>query len=225
MRKTTQIAERVRAATRVAHSRLEQRLDIFSKLAAPRSRTQLVERFYGFHAGAERVLAPVLTTVPGIDYPSRRRSPLIIRDLAALGASSPRTIELWTPRPVATIAEALGLLYVLEGSTLGGKVIRRRVLAEGGTMHGLSFLDPYMEGSGERWQSFLSSVRREILPNDSDAVGGFIAAAIMGFEHAERWLCGDAAPDIQTRTRSQHLRPGTDPYSGIDSAARSSSRF
>ena len=84
-------------------------------------------------------------------------------------------------------------------------------------MQWLSFLDPYMEGSGERWQSFLSSLRREILPNDSDAVGGFIAAAIMGFRAYRTWLSGDAAPDIQTRTRSQHLRPGTDPYSGINS--------
>jgi heme oxygenase len=213
------IIERVRDATRAAHSQLEERLDIFARLAVPANRARLVARFYGFHAGAERAVSPVLAALPGLDYPDRRRTPLLLDDLAAMGVGEPHDLALWTPLRASSVAEALGLLYVLEGSTLGGKIIRRQVVAGGGTMIGLSFLDPYRERSGERWHAFLAVVAREISAEDRTAAADFVGAAVRGFENAKRWLCDDAAPDHCGRTRPEGVRPGADPHSGVDSAA------
>jgi heme oxygenase len=58
------------------------------------------------------------------DWPARRRSHLLREDLAALGAPlpSPEAIE-----PIGGTAEILGALYVLEGSRLGGAMLKRSV--------------------------------------------------------------------------------------------------
>jgi heme oxygenase len=61
------------------------------------------------------------------DWPERRRSDLVLRDLAAL------RLELPSPEPVATLSGTpaiLGAVYVLEGSRLGGALLRRSLPAD-----------------------------------------------------------------------------------------------
>ncbi|HEX9954810.1 MAG TPA: biliverdin-producing heme oxygenase [Allosphingosinicella sp.] len=58
------------------------------------------------------------------DWSERRRSELVLRDLAALGAAPP------PPEPVPALSDTpaiLGTIYVLEGSRLGGALLRRSV--------------------------------------------------------------------------------------------------
>ena len=89
-------------------------------------------------------------------------------------------------------AEALGWLYVLEGSSLGGKVIRKQVTSSGGDMTGLGFLDPYGAELGARWRAFLNVLERE---GRSEAdLEAMVAGAQAGFRYAEACLC--ASPDV-----------------------------
>jgi heme oxygenase len=60
------------------------------------------------------------------DWPARRRSAAILADLAALGRPAPPAPA--SPRAPGR-AEVAGLLYVLEGSRLGGQLLLRRALA------------------------------------------------------------------------------------------------
>lgn len=60
------------------------------------------------------------------DWPDRRRSRLLTEDLAALGVSKPAQSE---PLTFETREAALGALYVLEGSRLGGGVLARSIPA------------------------------------------------------------------------------------------------
>jgi len=58
------------------------------------------------------------------DWQSRRRAPLLKRDLAALGVALEGLAEF----PVPNSPEALlGAIYVLEGSRLGGKFLERQI--------------------------------------------------------------------------------------------------
>jgi heme oxygenase len=180
------VLARLRAATAPAHERLEADLDLFTAIATPRGRRRLVRRFHGLHSGAEAVLAPWLGAVPGLDFQARRRRDLLAADLAALGeAAAPAP-----PHPAPTsLPEALGQFYVLEGSTLGGQVIRKRVLGAGGTMQGLSFLDPYGAETGPRWKSFLGILDRECQrPARAEAA---VRGGLAGFEAARRHLCAE----------------------------------
>jgi len=184
------VLERLREATRPAHERLEERLDMLSKLHSVEQRRTLAAAFHRLHAGMERELAPWLAEVDGLDFEDRRRSRLLDADLAALGAPAPEPAA--GPRP-ADRAEALGLMYVLEGSSLGGKVIRKHAERAGLDMAGLGFLDPYGERTGQAWRAFLTVLDREC-PAQDEALG--LAAArggVRGFAHAEQVLLEGSA--------------------------------
>jgi len=75
---------------------------------------------------AEKALdrAGIATLLP--DWPNRRRSHLLVADLAELGLPVPDGEIL----PVVSgIPALLGWVYVLEGSRLGGNILRRAVAA------------------------------------------------------------------------------------------------
>jgi heme oxygenase len=174
---------RLREATQADHRRLESRIDVLGRIATCDGRRGLIARFHALHVDGEAAMTPWLAGLDGLDFAARRRSPALKRDLAAVGGATLPS----EPIPVGGVGEALGLMYVLEGSTLGGRVIRKQVAARGGDMAGLSFLDPYGDGVGERWRSFLAVLEAE---PDVDAV---VAGACAGFRHAERRLCDEAA--------------------------------
>jgi heme oxygenase len=84
---------------------------------------QLLRIFYGFYQPLETRLDPFFTetTFPG--YEKRRKSGSLLRDIGALTQSSFH-LELPEHIPdIVSFSSAMGALYVLEGSTLGGQVI------------------------------------------------------------------------------------------------------
>jgi|SRR5215217_469640 len=180
---------RLREATRDEHQRLEDSLDIFTRVSRPEGRRRLVERFHGLHAGAERALSPLLSSVEGLDYDARSRMPFLAADVSALGGDPARLTECDIERP-ASLGEALGLFYVLEGSTLGGHVIRKRLEAGGDTARGLGFLDPYRGEVGARWRDFLAVMERDT-PTDA-ARDQAVRGALTGFGITQNWLCAPA---------------------------------
>ncbi len=84
--------------------------------------------------------------MPDLDFANRSRTGL----LAAFAGHRPLPDF---PAPTGQ-AEALGMLYVLEGSTLGGRFITGALAARGVIDPGLAFLDPYRDQTGVRWRSF-----------------------------------------------------------------------
>lgn len=83
---------------------------------------------YGFHRDFERVLG----AIPGIrlalpDFDERRKLPLLARDLQALALVVPEEARAFPLPPLDTVARGLGAMYVLEGSTLGGRILSRHL--------------------------------------------------------------------------------------------------
>lgn len=188
MSKTT--LERLREATRNAHEGLEARLDILNRMDTLAGRQTLAAGFHAFHAGVELATAPHLANLPGLEFASRRRTPLLEADLERLGVRAGAPASVAPPR---SVAEALGLLYVVEGSSLGGKVIAKQAAARGLDLEGLSFLNPYGERTGEYWKGFLSILDRECPAQDPGRGEAAARAAASAFAHAEITLCGGAA--------------------------------
>lgn len=182
------IVARLRAATGQAHQRLDERLDIIARLSDHSSRRTLVARFWGLHAGAEPALAPALGSVAGLDLVHRSRMAAFAADLAALDLDE-TALERCPVDAPAEPGEALGFLYVLEGSSLGGKVIRRAMAARGRDLTGLGFLDPYGARTGERWCDLLTVLRRESEGETAGSGDAIVRGGITGFARAEAWLC------------------------------------
>jgi heme oxygenase len=178
---------RLRDATRPEHDRLERRVDILTRISEPMARRALVEGFYSLHRDLEAALAPWLSGAPGLDFAGRSRMALLKADLEGLGGRPPGPESV----AVAGDREALGLLYVLEGSTLGGQVIRREARRIGAPMEHLSFLDPYGAEVGPRWRAFLAVVDAHTR-SESD-LQTVIRGARRGFALAEARLCAERA--------------------------------
>ncbi|MFC3070812.1 biliverdin-producing heme oxygenase [Phenylobacterium soli] len=176
----------LREATQAAHAQLEERIDIHRRIADLSGRRRLARGYWRLHAEVEAAAAPWLEALAGLDFAARRRSALIARELAALGGEPPAEAEMASPT-ASSRAEALGLLYVLEGSTLGGRMIRRQVAAGGGDFTGLGFLDPYGDAAGDRWRAFLSVLAVEA--GEGPAIAAAVCGALTGFRHAEARLC------------------------------------
>lgn len=178
---------RLRAATAKAHEALERDL-AFLSAAQDRGRVlDLLQRFYGFH----RAWEPALALSPlGPIAAGRDRLPHLCADLHALGLSAADVAALphcgAAAKLVATRAGALGSLYVMEGSTLGGQVInhglRRTAWAPPG---GLSYFNPHGKAMAARWRDFLSLLEIQAAGEDVEAVA---EGAVRTFEHLAAWL-------------------------------------
>lgn len=143
-----------------AHAALESRLNVFEQVRTRDDYRRLLARFFTLHEPIEARLAnaadwPAL----GFDFSARRKAALLRDDLRALGASEtdlaalPRAHDL---PAVATLAEAIGCLYVLEGSTLGGQILSKHFQTALGLTPetGARFFHGYGAQTGARWREF-----------------------------------------------------------------------
>lgn len=181
---SVKVIDLVRAETLALHKQLENRLDVFTRLEQPAERAWLMARFWGFYHPVEEDLARLLRDLPGLEYDARRKTPTLERDLLALGLDS-GSLQRFAPPGVDGRAEAMGFQYVLEGSTLGGRVIRKRAADRGLGLTGLSFFDVYGAETGARWRAFLEVLESVCVGRAGDAARG----ARRGFEAIEAWLC------------------------------------
>lgn len=185
---TSAVLQALRAATHHLHETLDARLDLPQRLADMRGRRGVVRRFQGFQTGLERALGERLDALPGLELARRRRAHRFDDDLAALGAPREPSAPICPVPRAGSVGEALGLLYVGEGSTLGGKVIGRGLAARGVSLAGLGFLDPYGDDTGSMWRGFLAVLEQEGGRPDQVVAGG-----VSGFTHAVAWLCDEEA--------------------------------
>lgn len=202
------VLRRLRTETAPEHQAVEDTLDL---LDAELTRDRLVgalTRMHGFwlaaEAGLDRWAAAHPADAAEVDWAARRRAALFAADLAALGA--PPAAETPELPAVADTDEALGRLYVLEGSSLGGVFIDRHLatlpqLAGAGR---LSCFSPYGERTGAMWHAF-RTVTRERVARGGDA-DRLVAAARETFGTLARW-CG-ATPDEQAPWTSAPSRRG-----------------
>jgi heme oxygenase len=154
----------VRAATAGFHEDVERSLDLLDP-ALTRSRLiGVLTRLHGFWRAAEDGLDAWAVREPAaaeaVDWAHRRRAGLFADDLAALGAD-PAASPVPDLPPVYGTDEALGRLYVLEGSTLGGTFIDRHLAAlpSLGARVRLGAFSPYGSRTGAMWHAYRRAAR------------------------------------------------------------------
>ena len=140
-----------------------------------------LERLYGFHAIWEPQVAAALND-PAFFEP-RRKLALLAADLGD-DANALATLPRPTlPTPLATVPDALGSMYVLEGSTLGGQLIARHVRATLGLP--AHYHAAYGPRSGAMWRGFQDKLGGTVAAKDEDRV---LDAARATFVHLREWL-------------------------------------
>lgn len=147
------LLDNLRRQTRADHHALDAH-PILARLVRPGldldHYAEALSALYPAQQALEELVAKGLRDL-AMEYPFASRMDWLEADLADLGGSSPEALGRGLA-PAATIADLVGLLYVLEGSRLGASVIAGRVRASLGDGISLSFFD---NADGERvWPVF-----------------------------------------------------------------------
>ena len=191
--------QRLREATRHAHTRIEGALPLLDPKLTRARYGVVLEAFFGFYVGLEpSLLIAAGAHAADIDLGGRAKLPLLLLDLHALGRTTaeldalPRCLEL--PLTFSS-SHALGVLYVLEGATLGGQVIARNLNAALGlgASNGAAFFTGYGLETRAMWNRFCEHVECSAAL-DPDAL---VSAAVDTFEKLRIWLVTGTSHDAR----------------------------
>lgn len=185
------LLQNLRAGTAQLHIALEKRLPFFSPSLDHAHYRRLIQAYYGFYQPLEQRLRTSGTLAHDVDLAKRFKTPTLCRDLQALGLSERdiADLPLCQSLPAADSAQAcLGVLYVLEGATLGGQILRREIAGrlQLDAHNGAAFLDFYGAATGRRWREFTDYLATCEL--DETARNTVVGAAQHTFACFERWL-------------------------------------
>lgn len=191
----TPVTARLRAETRSAHDRLEGDLDLLGPGLTRDRYLRLLERFHGVHAVLEPRLDAWHVRDPRLDWPQRRKLAMLRADLVALGLPPARLASL-APCPglpeATTTASALGVLYVVEGATLGGRLIAAHLVSAGVPEAAVHFFGSYGDDVGRRWRHW-RRVCDAWVGHDQARADAVVAAAVSTFDALGRWLTPEGA--------------------------------
>lgn len=187
---TIAFPQRLRNETASLHSALEE-LPISRNLMSAdlneNSYAEYLSLMYGVVRDVETSIFPLLkNVVPDIN--ERRMLAFLSEDLAYLGRVADNKSEVFGENH--SEAFAVGILYVLEGSSLGGRVILKNVQKhlDINEINGGRYFAGYGENTGPKWKSFMAFLAAyEGRTNNGDEI---VAGANFAFarikEHLEK---------------------------------------
>jgi len=177
MADTVDALSALRRGTHDLHQRLEA-LPLFAcLLSAAVSRDDYVRALsalQSLYAGLETELIHGLQQ-HAPDYPYFPRLPLLQQDLAQLGSAPALNPDL-PPVPINGMAATLGTLYVIEGSILGGKLLKGHLHSRLGETVASALAFYGLDGHWDVTQALLRDNLRTL-----DAIGQAVAAARQAF--------------------------------------------
>ncbi|WP_448624797.1 biliverdin-producing heme oxygenase [Geodermatophilus sp. URMC 64] len=180
----------LRTATAREHEQVESALDLMSPDLDRARLADVLGRLHAFWRAAEAGLDDWAEREPepagAVEWGRRRRAALFAADLAALGAESVPGLPVLPD--VEGTDEALGRMYVLEGSTLGGTFIDRHLAGLPGLGVRVTAFSPYGAETGAMWHAFRRFTRERV--SDPDRA---VAAAGATFRALAAWCAPVAA--------------------------------
>lgn len=186
------VVRTLREATRTRHETIERVMPFSHADFSVKTYVQVLKAFLGFFEPLEaRICSLDQWESAGIDLPRRLRSDLLRRDLHYLGLDDtavdtlPRCTDLF---PITRLDSGLGVLYVLEGSTLGGKVIASDLASRFGLApsSGILFFSSGGRDVVSDWRSLCGALRNNLV--GLEARENAVNAATLTFDRLEQWM-------------------------------------
>lgn len=164
----------IKEATKEAHLNLEKK--VVQKMKAIRSDADyadFLKHFYAYFNQVEKAIAPYITAELLPDHTMRRNSSYLKQDIEELGLTVDELPAATAPEVTNTL-QALGALYVMEGSVMGGPIIVK-MLEKFGITKGVSFFSGYGEATGQMWGKFVAVLNAQA-NNNAEAQQAIAAA-------------------------------------------------
>jgi heme oxygenase len=178
--------ESLKARTREEHAALERTfLQIIRGINSKVQYAELLQKLYGYYHALEKLMHPYLINSDVLDYSSRRKSSRLIEDLDQLTGYQHEVLLCKDLPGVNSYFSALGAMYVLEGSTLGGKIIAGMLSARLNSDSGFGFFQSYGEATAEMWSRFRAYLKQPFTEEQQEQI---IASALLTFITFKKWL-------------------------------------
>lgn len=182
------LSDKLKEATKTNHQQLEKVL--VGKLKAIRSAegyADVLKLFYGYFGGLELLINNTIGDDILPDNAERRKTQSLANDLQFLGSEIPTKATVDELPALNTPLQALGALYVIEGSTLGGKIISKMMQQQLGLEAGaMTFFAGYGNRTDQMWETFKNALDHQAQNPEQEAV--VIAAANETFLKFGEWF-------------------------------------
>ena len=146
---------------------------------------RMLNWLYGFYAPMEDLIRKHLKpdSLPDIDR--RSRAEYLLWDIRESGVPNPEYDKCRELPAIDGPLEAIGALYVLEGSTLGGRIIAAMIQRQLGLDAPTSYFNGYGEENIRMWQSYKDFLDQ---PRTIEEQTTIIDAAKATFITFKRWI-------------------------------------
>ena len=180
------LSQQLKENTNVVHQESERKMiQQLRRIRTSEDYVLFLNRLYGYYRPLEDLLLPWLTRdlLPDID--KRIRASYLLWDIQEL-EKGPLVPELCEELPrIGSFARALGALYVLEGSTLGGRIIAEMLARQLGSFKSLSFFNSYGKETGKMWLTFKTYLNRPYREEEKEDI---LSAATDTFITFKNWI-------------------------------------
>lgn len=177
------LTERLKEETRNLHDETEKKFrsdTIFSGEFTKENYEQLISVNHKFFSSFESAVHHKISELSSeLNLDNRKRAHLAAKDLEHLGIIqnlNSADVQIGNP------AEAAGMMYVMEGSSLGGNMIRKQLQRQPDFAdYPLHFFGAYAENTGKMWKNFKDFI-------DSGVFSGQEQHVISGAKKAYQFL-------------------------------------
>lgn len=181
-----QFMEMLKTATAAAHRGLENTAiskKIMSSSVDRETYSNYLSRIYDMHDAIEVSVGETIRPVIQ-DIELRSKAEFIRQDLVSLEKDVPEKNIFLNEEYENNLNFNLGLMYVAEGSILGGQFILKNIVSVLGADIPCQFLNLYGRSTGTLWKTFcaqLNNYQRNLTINEREEI---INGAVYGFERA-----------------------------------------
>ena len=199
---TIELRTRLRDATAPLHKQLNQQpllAALLGKELTLADYQQLLGTYYSLYHQLEVAIKLYISQQPiAFDYQPRYKTTLLLNDLSYWHITpEPLRCQIDLPE-ITSLGQLLGILYVLEGSTLGANFIAQHLkLSYGYTRStGSDFFSGYGEQTQSHWQSFICYINS--FSEQTDLATIAIASACLSFACFNQALTNTLTPSSKS---------------------------
>ena len=154
-------SEELKIHTEQVHRQLEQRLiPLIQSVTTPSQYTDLLKIFYTFYLPLENRLSAVVGIENATTDIHLRKAESLKKDIIDLHDNTDNLFFCSDLPTCVNLSRAFGIMYVLEGSVLGGKTIANMIKKKlpGGATLPFSFFLHYGDDAKVTWQQFKTTL-------------------------------------------------------------------
>ena len=158
---TVDFLDNLKNQTATAHKKLES-LPVSASILSPQMKIVdyclYLSLMFDVHYSTQEIIFPLLKNHI-TDLSEREKTQLIEKDLSFLKYTKHDTVSVFSKQDI-DVPFALGIMYVIEGSTLGGRFILKNIETIPGLdqQEGVSYFTGYGNKTGSYWKTFLNQL-------------------------------------------------------------------